>query len=288
MPPLPFRRRYPKDNIKILILLIIIAVLGSGEISSSFAAPRAPVAQSRLAYADIADLVTASPIIISARIKGTKKVKTGPSEEGQSPRDYVLVNAQVDSLIRGQNGVAPLVSFLDSPVDAQARLRKKARVVLFALPTEHANQLRLVSRNAAQAWSAELEATVRAIAAEVLRNDSPPQIVGIGDAFHISGTVAGEGETQIFLKTATRMPISLSILRHPGQSPRWGVSLGEIVDEAAVPPARDTLLWYRLACALPPRLPPESVRTLPLADAEAAQRDYAVVMENLGSCGRTL
>ena len=33
-----------------------------------------------------------------------------------------------------------------------------------------------------------------------------------------------------------------------------------IVDEAAAPPARETLLWYRLACALPQSLPPQSIQ----------------------------
>ena len=66
------------------------------------------------------------------------------------------------------------------------------------------------------------------------------------------------------------------------------VMLGEIVDDAAVPPARDTLLWYRLACALPDALPASSTRAMAMLDAEAARRDYRLVVESLGRCGRTL
>jgi len=284
----PSRSHRPNSLIKLLILFCFVAIFGGSRISPSFAASQAPVAGNPLSYADIADLVTGSPIIISGRITSVIKVKTGAGESGENPKEHIFVTAKVESLIRGQNGVPPLVSFLINPANMNNRLKKRERVLLFALPAQRADYIRLASRNAAQPWSAELDTAVRSVTAEVLKSDSPPTITGIGDAFHIAGTIAGEGETQIFLKTATDAPISLSILRRPGQPPRWGVSLGEIVDESAVPPEHDSLLWYRLACGLPPRLPYESVRTLSLADAEAAQRDYAIVMESLGRCGRTL
>jgi len=257
------------------------------------AAPKTEsVAQPPLAYADVADLVTASPLVIKARIESRKKVVTGSGETGSPALSYMLLTARVESLIRGDNGVAPKLSFLirDVPKGSPRPdyMRKKAMVMLFARPGGKPGMVQLVSLNAVQPWTADLEAAARSITAEVLRGDSPPAIVGVGDAFHIAGTVAGESETQIFLKTANGDPVSLSVLRRPGQAPRWGVSLGEIVDESAAPPASATLLWYRLACGLPSRLPPESTRSLPVSDAEAAHRDYHLVLESLGRCGRTL
>jgi hypothetical protein len=83
------------------------------------------------------------------------------------------------------------------------------------------------------------------------RPGAAPRITGIGRAFHVPGNLPGESETQIFLQTADSRPVSLSVLRRPGETPRWAVALSEIVDEAAVPPAPGTLLWYRLACTLP-------------------------------------
>ena len=65
------------------------------------------------------------------------------------------------------------------------------------------------------------------------------------------------------------------------------MSLGEIVDDAAAPPARDTLLWYRLACALPPVLPDDSVADQAPEDAAQARTDYRFVLDQLGACGRT-
>lgn len=272
------------NNLKILMLF---AFLGGATVLPAPALAQASAAAGRLSYADIADLVTASPVIVSARVKGTKGVKMTPATGGP-PSEYLLVRAQVQALIRGRYGILPIVTFLARAEDAKRLYRSKARLLLFALPTSKPDQLQLVSRYAAQPMTPQLDTTVRALAAEVLRADSPPRILAVGDAFHSAGTVAGEGETQIFLKTETQAPISLSILRRPGQPARWGVSLGEIVDETAVPPQPDSLLWYRLACSLPAQLPFEAIRNLLPQDGEAARRDYAFVMESLGSCGRTL
>ena len=113
-----------------------------------------------------------------------------------------------------------------------------------------------------------------------------PAITGLGNAFHVPGTLPGEGETQIFVQTATGAPISLSILRRPGEQRRWAVALGEVVDDAAAPPPRDTLLWYRLACGLPRMLPPTSVESEDPANAATAREDYAFVLQQLGACRR--
>jgi len=241
-----------------------------------------------LAYADVADLVTGAPYVAKGRVTKLQKVSATPAGGGAAPRNYLLMTVQVEALIRGEGGIAPLVTFLTADTGRKDFPRKKQPVLVYARPGAKPGEVQLVSLHALQPWSADLEARTRAVTAELLKNDSPPAITSIGDAFHIAGTIAGEGETQIFLKTSTGAPVSLSIVRRPGQPAHWGVSLGEIVDEAAVPPARDTLLWYRLACGLPDRLPPESTRTLPLPDAEAARRDYALVMESLGRCDRTL
>src|SRR3546814_13147877 len=63
---------------------------------------------------------------------------------------------------------------------------------------------------------------------------------------------------------------------------RWAVALSEIVDNAAAPPRPDTLLWYRLACALPPELPQSSLATADPATASQARADYRFVLRSLG------
>ena len=77
------------------------------------------------------------------------------------------------------------------------------------------------------------------------------------------------------------------MLRRPGEQPRWSVALGEMVDEAAETVRRDSLLWYRLACTLPPALPAATLSEAEADEARAIRADYRLVIEQLGPCGRS-
>lgn len=267
-------------------------VLLASPAASQRVAPSENTLPQPLAYSDIADLAAASPLVIRASVRKVSKVTVASSTAGAAPQEYLLVRARVDALIRGDQGVPPEIRFLTfPPVDADPMTfnpRKVKSILVFARPGASAGEVRLISRYAMRPTTPDLEATARAIVTELLSPEAPPAIIAVGDAFHVAGTVAGEGETQIFLKTTNGTPVSLSIVHHPDEPPRWGVALGEIVDETAVPPEKNSLLWYRLACGLPDQLPPSATQTLPLADMEAAQRDYRFVLESLGRCGRTL
>ena len=243
-----------------------------------------------LSYADLADLADAAPLVAVARIRSIIALPEEAVQNVPTGQKRVFVEAEVTSLIRGEAGISPRVRYLyDAPLNARGKLPKlkKTQVILFARPGGRPGEIQLVAGDAqVPATTAAIE-QVRAILSELVGSSAPPRIIGPGDAFHVAGTVAGEGETQIFLRTATGDPVSLSILRRPGQQPKWAVALGEIVDEAARPPAPGSLLWYRLACSLPPTLPGSSVRALAPVDAEAARIDYAFVIQSLGNCGRT-
>ena len=243
-----------------------------------------------LSYADLADLADAAPLVAVARIRSIIALPEKAVQNVPTGQKRVFVEAEVTSLIRGEGGISPRVRYLyDAPLNARGKLPKlkKTQVILFARPGGRPGEIQLVAGDAQiPATTAAIE-QVRAILSELVGSSAPPRIIGPGDAFHVAGTVAGEGETQIFLRTATGDPVSLSILRRPGQQPKWAVALGEIVDEAARPPAPGSLLWYRLACSLPPTLPGSSVRALAPVDAEAARIDYAFVIQSLGNCGRT-
>jgi len=277
---------------KYLFLLLITAVSFHVDVGGRSAQAAESASTVTLRFADVADLATAAPIIIDGQIKRAKKVKIPSSTPSSPAAQYTLVTAKVYRLIRGDGGVAKEVSFLvadRSGIDAASfKPKRGSRVMIYARPGKGQDQVQLVSRHAMQPWSAQLDETTRTLALEMLRPDAPPAILSVGDAFHSAGTIVGEGETQVFLVTQTGEPVSLSIIHRPGQQLRWGVSLGEIVDETAVPPSRNTLLWYRLACGLPDSLPAKSTRNLVFADAQAAWRDYRFVIESLGSCGRAL
>lgn len=239
-------------------------------------------------YADLADLFVPAPIVLRAKITAATPLKGAATAPGVT-RFYVEANVLV--LIRGANGIAPKLAWLvDVMPDSRNRLPKltKAEVLIAARPVvDRPGFVQLIARDAQMPWSPGLETRVRAVVASAVAPDATPVITGIANAFHSPGTIIGEGETQIFLATADDSPVSLTVLSRPGQPHSWAFAAGEIVDEAAAPPARDTLAWYRLACFLPRSLPDAAAADLAPTDAEVARGDYAFVMQALGPCPRT-
>ena len=107
------------------------------------------------------------------------------------------------------------------------------------------------------------------------------------EAIHVTGNLAGAGETQLFLTAANGEPAAITVQRRPGQPPRWTVSFSEVVGEMGQTPRRDSLAWYRLACFLPPLLPQGANVSDDPADRAAAGVDYRFVLSELGPCPRT-
>jgi hypothetical protein len=269
---------------------IAVASLSVAQPVESQSVPAA--AQPQLSYADLADLAIAAPIVAHLRIHGTDTLDEVEAPNVAPGFRRFLVEAEVVALIRGEGGLAPRVSYLvDLANDSRghaARLRRRDEVLVLArrVPDRPA-ELRLVAPDAQLPYAPATAERLRAVLRDSSAAGAPQRITGIGRAFHVPGSLPGESETQIFLQTADGRPISLSILRRPGERPRWSVALSEIVDEAAAPPAPDTLLWYRLACTLPPRLPPRSLSEASADEAQAIRADYRVVMDGLGPCART-
>jgi hypothetical protein len=252
-------------------------------------APTSPA--SSYTYADLADLALPAPVVLVATIVRTTSLKPELAPGLRPGHVRMLVEADAARLIRGPQGLAPRITYLaDVPLDARGRAPKlrKSQVLLFARPVEgKPAMLQLTAPDAQLALTPGVEERTRAILTEAVAGTAPPRVTGIGGAFHVPGVLPGESETQIFLTTARRQPISLTVLRRPGETPRWAVALGEIVDEAATPPAPETLLWYRLACGLPSSLPDRALAELGPDGAQAARADYQFVLEQLGACART-
>ncbi len=271
--------------------LSLLLVASSIAVASPAAAAAGPVAAPPPAYADLADVALAAPVAAVVTVADARKLKPADAPGVAAGATRLLVTATVDTLIRGAGGLPGRVSYLvDVAPDARGKppRLKKARFILLAAPVPgRPGELRLIAPDAQMAWNMPLEARLRAILAASAAADAAPVVTGVGAAFYVPGALPGESETQIFLPTADGRPVSLSVLRRPGEQPRWAVALGEIVDEAAAPPARDTLLWYRLACALPPALPDSSTARLDQAAAAAARDDYRLVIAGLGPCTRT-
>ena len=238
-------------------------------------------------FARIADLVIAAPLVIDGVVRDATRIKGAEAANVAPGYARLYLTVDVIALIRGPGAVPPRIGYLyDVKLDLRGGVPKlkKQRVLLFARPVAAAaDQVQLISDDAQLIWSPTTEATTRRIAADFTAADSPPAITGITNAFHAAGTLPGEGETQIFLKTNGH-PISLSIVRKQDQAPAWTVSLSEVVENALPPPQRDTFLWYRLACGLPADLPPDLLDGLAATDAGAVREDYAFVKNGLGNC----
>ncbi|MGQ0588215.1 MAG: hypothetical protein ACT4N8_01615 [Sphingosinicella sp.] len=258
--------------------------LGAQDIDSQ------PVPQAgALTYADLADLALAAPIAAHVRIRDADRLSREQAASAPPGHRRYLVEAEIVALIRGAGGLPERVRYLvDLPDDSASRPRRRSEwLILAQRPAgQPAGELRLAAPDAQLPYTSDTAERLREILREANQPGAPPRITGIGRAFHVPGSLSGESETQIFLQTADNRPISLTILRRPNETPRWSVALSEIVDEAAAAPERDTLLWYRLACTLPPALPRESTREASADEARAIAADYRLVREGLGSCGR--
>jgi hypothetical protein len=266
------------------LLLTALAALAS---PAQAQRPAPPVAAAPAPfYADYADLVLGAPVIVDATVRSLTRIKGADALDVAPGHARLYVEADVGALIRGTQPLPPRIGYvLDVTADARGKLPnlKKARVLLFARPVAgSAAQIQLVRPDAQRGWTSGADELTRLIATETLAAAPPPEITGVGNAFHVPGSLPGEGETQVFLTTKDARPVSLSIIRRPGQDRRWSVSLSDVVDQGSGPPEHDTLLWYRLACSLPSALPGDTST----AEGTIVAEDYRFVVESLGACDR--
>ena len=275
-----------KTAVSLALLLAAPALHAQATVETPFAVP----AQGG-SYADIADLVVNSPLILDAQIRKVTSLPATQTAGVPANIRRVLIDADVTSLVRGTDGFAAKARFLlDVPKNAKGKIPKLQKRRYFILGSKVGGSpgtVKLSRPDALIEWSPANDATLRAITKEAVQVDAPQAITGLSSAFHSQGTIIGEGETQIFLRTASGQPISVSILSRPGQSKSWAVSTGDVIDESAVAPAKNTLLWYRMACSLPRTLDPKLVESSEAKDIANAQSDYRFVIESLGPCGRT-
>jgi hypothetical protein len=241
-------------------------------------------------YADIVDLADIAPLVVRvqprtvARVDDSRVVGLIPG----TGRFYV--EAQTIGLIAGHADLAPRLAFLaDLPVDAKGRppVFKKIHVIVFARPVSgRPGELALVAPDALLIANAENEARTRAVLTAIVQPGGPAHITGVREIVHAPGDLAGESQTQVFLKTEDGSAASLTIAHKPGAPTRWGASFSELTANIDAPPQPETLVWYRLACALPSTLPPSADPSDTPEDRAAAEADYRFVIASLGECRR--
>lgn len=244
-----------------------------------------------LTYADLADLALAAPVAAHVRLDSVDRLSAEEAPNVRPGHRRYFVEADILALIRGAGGLPSRVRYLvDLPNDSDgrpARLRRREEhIVLAQTVPNRPGELQLIALDAQLPFAPATADRLRAILGEAFAPDAAPQVTGVGRAFHVPGALEGESETQLFLQTADNRPISLIVLRRPGERPRWSVALGEIVDDRAAAPRPDSLLWYRLACFLPRTLPANSLDEATADESRAIAADYRLVLDGLGRCPR--
>ncbi|MBA4043598.1 MAG: hypothetical protein C0471_04150 [Erythrobacter sp.] len=272
--------------------MLALATMLSVPVTAQAQAPTQPdtAATNRPTYADLATFSDAADLVIRAQIRRQTVLKADRAPGLAAGFARLYIEASTVAVIAGRSGVGPSFAYLvDVPLDAKGKvpkLKKREFVVFADSVPGRPGEVRLIAPGAQLAYTPELESRLRPILTDLYAPDAPPRITGISDALAVAGTLTGESETQVFLATENRAPVSLTILRRPGQRPQWGVSWGEIIDSSARPPAPETLRWYRLACALPAQLPSGANLARDADARRLAASDYAFVIQQMGPCER--
>lgn len=241
-------------------------------------------------YADLVAMADRSELVIRAKIRRQTQLKPERAPDVAPGFARLYIEADTLALIAGSKPVGEALAYLvDVPLTARGKVPKlkKQEVLLFARTVPGSpGSIQLAGNEAQFAYSGALEERLRPVLTALLSPQAPPVVTGIADALAVPGTLVGESETQVFLNTNSGAPVSITVTRRPNQSPQWGVSWGEIIDSSASAPARDTLRWYRLACALPDELPSSANLARDPAARRLAAQDYAFVLDALGPCTR--
>lgn len=266
-------------------ILTICLILASFAPAAAQAPVAPPTVNDRLAgFADTAELALAAPVIVRASITRASRLSGKAASDVAPGRARLLVTASITNVLVAPGAMGGALQYLwDAPLDSRGRPpQAKGLDVLAFLATPAADGgTRLVSRRGQQPWDSALADSVRAVVAEQ-RSGAVPVIRGVSNGFRADGTVPGESESQFFLTTADGKPAALVVQNRPGEVRRVLIARGDIIDESAERVRPATLLWYRLACFLPARLPAASGGADP-----ALAKDWRDALASLGPCGKT-
>ena len=276
-------------QIRLSVAGSVLLALGVGCAGLALAASPPPVSPA-LSYADLADLADAAPLVLLAEIRRVAVLEPARARGVRDGWVRVYLEARPLGALRGEVPAAPVVRYLaDVPLDARGKVPgvKKQQVILFARPgADGSGEIQLIAPDAQRFRDAGLEQRITGVLAELSAPAAPGPIAAVSEARYEEGTLAGAGETQIFLATRYGAPASISVLHRPGQQVAWSVSFSEVVEAGGQQPARDSLSWYRLACFLPADLPPQANGSESATDRAQAVADYRLVRDGLGKCAR--
>jgi hypothetical protein len=272
-----------KSVIRTLLAASLVAL------ASSPAMAQAPLPAAET-YADLADLADSAALVAHAQVRKLARVADERAPGLRPGEGRFYVTGRTRALLFGRQAIPDKLAWLvDLPLDARGKPTAlgKREVIVFARPVPgRPGELQLVGRNSQIMFSEPTLARLRPILGELAAPGAPPPVTGLREIIHVPGSLAGSGETQMFLATADGSAASITVRHQPGLAPAWGVSFSELVAQANGGPARDTLAWYRLACFLPDRPPPRVNLSASATDRQQALADYRMVLGELGTCPR--
>lgn len=291
---MPFSHRLNTSGLR-LLAAAGAALLAPGCATISAAQPQAEVvpelpASQAPTYADLVTMALRADTVAVVQVE--EQIPFPPERApGVAPTDVRLyVEALTQALLKAPTSVGQNMVFVVDQrrlPDGDAPDIEERRFLLFGdLSTTQPGALQLLSSRAMLPAGPRIEGRVRQVLTQLAAADAPPGITGVRDVISVPGNLAGESETQMFIETDSGAPVSLTVIRRPGMAPQWGISLGELVDASARPPAPETLAWFRFACFLPRELPADSFLQRDRASQDQARADYAFVLAELGPCER--
>lgn len=243
-------------------------------------------------FADLAALSESAGIVVRATVRKMARVEDERAPGLTPGMGRFYVTAETRALLTGSAPLGQSFAYLvDLPLDGRGKppALKKVDVLLFARPVPgRPGELQLVTPTAQQLWSEPAEARLRGILKALVSPDAPARITGVRELLYVPGNLAGQGETQIFLKTDNGSAASITVVHQPGAVPAWGVSFSELLANTDHPPQPETLEWYRLACFLPANPPARANVSEGMDAMRQAAADYRMVLNQLGPCTHNL
>ncbi len=241
-------------------------------------------------YADLVTYALEAELVATVQIDEAIAFSQERAPDVRPERVRLYIESLTQNLLTAPRGVGESLIFVtetDRDADGDAPDWDNRSFVIFAdMSTTQPNAVQLISSRAMFPSGPVLQERVRRVLRQLAAADATPPITGVRDVISVPGNLAGESETQMFVETTTGAPVSLTVIRRPGQAPEWGVSLGEIVDVSARPPEPETLAWFRFACSLPESLSDDTFLQDDAESRRRAREDYAFVREQLGPCER--
>lgn len=241
-------------------------------------------------YADLVEFSRAADLVAIVTVDDQRTFPPERAPDVGPGRARLYVEALTQNLLVAPRGVGEELTFVvDQPRDSDGDppdLEDRSFIIFGDIVPGSPGSVQLITSSAMLPAGADIEARTRRVLTQLAAANLPPEIRGVRDVISVPGNLAGESETQMFVETVDRAPVSLSVVRRPGMRPEWGISLGEIVDASARPPAPESLAWYRFACFLPRDLPEDSFLQADRASRAQARTDYAFILAELGPCER--